>query len=243
MRRVLPLIYEFVVPVWLKIIVNPVMPSTNLVLINNIILIQEIVDDIMVDHPALAMFPEICQNDAEKENLTPPISPFPPISPNFPSLQTFSFSDLSTSSPMYPSPTIPQTTSPIHKQQQYAPLTPLRPLTPNITINDHRSSIKAAQTNKPLSSSTPVNGKVKEYSTCGMLKDSTCGLSIDLPFPECFSIPVEEAISSGNVQPVRLKLMNDVSTFYYSLCKHPRQGDYTRIARKVCERFPEVSSI
>ena len=62
---------------------NPVMPSTNLVLINNIILIQEIVDDIMVDHPALAMFPEICQNDAEKENLTPPISSFPPISHNF----------------------------------------------------------------------------------------------------------------------------------------------------------------
>ena len=192
-------------------------------------------DDIMVDHPALAMFPEICQNDAEKENLTPPISPFPPISPNFPPLPTFSFSDLSTSSPMYPCRTIPQTTPPIHKQQQYAPLTPLQHLTPNITINDHRSSAEAVQTTKPLSSSTPVNGKVKE--------DSTCGLPKDLLFPERFSIPVEEAISSGNVQPVRLKLMNDVSTFYYSLCKHPRQGDYTRIARKVCERFPEVSSI
>ena len=116
------------------------MPSTNLVLINNIILIQEIVDDIMVDHPALAMFPEICQNDAEKENLTPPISHFPPISPNFPPLPTFNFSDLSTSSPTYPCPTIPQTippipqtTPPIHKQQQYAPLTPLQHQTSSST--------------------------------------------------------------------------------------------------------------
>lgn len=77
-------------------------------------------------------------------------------------------------------------------------------------------------------------------SRISMNHDGSTGLPKELPFPDCFSIQVEAAIQNNNVLPVRLKLINDISHFYYGICKHPRQGDYKRIARKACDRFPEL---
>lgn len=66
------------------------------------------------------------------------------------------------------------------------------------------------------------------------------GLPYDLPIPDRFSIKVEEAISRNEILNARLQLIKDAGNFYYGLCKHPKQGDYGRMAKKLCERFPEL---
>ena len=61
-----------------------------------------------------------------------------------------------------------------------------------------------------------------------------------LPFPDRFSIRVEEAITSDNILSVRRQLISDVGSFYYALSKHPLQGDYKRMALAVCDKFPDL---
>ncbi len=71
-------------------------------------------------------------------------------------------------------------------------------------------------------------------------KLSVLGLPDHLPFPERFSIRVENAIRDGNVLSVRSQLIADISTFYYGLASHPQQGDYKRMALLTCEKFPSL---
>ncbi len=61
--------------------------------------------------------------------------------------------------------------------------------------------------------------------------DDDNGLPTELPTPQRFSIKVEEAIRQKQVLAVRLQLIKDVGHFYYGLCRHPKQGDYGRMAR------------
>ena len=71
-------------------------------------------------------------------------------------------------------------------------------------------------------------------------KDKTCGLPDHLPFPNKFSMKVEAAIAQGNILIARKQLISDVGMFYYGMATHPYQGDYKRIAIKVCEKFPQL---
>lgn len=71
-------------------------------------------------------------------------------------------------------------------------------------------------------------------------KKEHMGLPLNLSFPDKFSIRVKSAITAGNVLPVRRQLIADIATFYHGLCSTLRQGDYKRIAMKMCERFPEL---
>ena len=61
-----------------------------------------------------------------------------------------------------------------------------------------------------------------------------------LPFPDHFSIRVEEAIASNQVLAVRKQLISDIGAFYFALSKHPLQGDYKRIALRICDKFPDL---
>ncbi len=61
-----------------------------------------------------------------------------------------------------------------------------------------------------------------------------------LPFPDNFSVAVQQAISNGSVLPVRRQLINDIGSFYLGLTNHPQQGDYKRMALLICQKFPEL---
>ena len=61
------------------------------------------------------------------------------------------------------------------------------------------------------------------------------GLPFNLPFPDRFSIKVEMAIADGNVLPARRQLVADIATFYHGICQTPLQGNYKRIAVKMCK--------
>lgn len=184
------------------------------------------------DHPALAMF----GSDANKENNIPasPIPSFAPPPVHFPNSTppVFNYAPKNNQYPSY--------TPPICNEASYTPLMPIKqqvsphPITSNPCpiISPEFPILKPRPPNH--AASTPRHSKSTE---------ETSGLPKDLPFPQCFSIAVERAIADNNVQPVRLKLMNDISSFYYGICKHPRQGDYCRIARKVCDRFPELKDV
>ena len=61
-----------------------------------------------------------------------------------------------------------------------------------------------------------------------------------LPFPDHFSIRVEEAIALNQVLSVRKQLISDIGAFYFALSKHPLQGDYKRMALRICDKFPDL---
>ena len=61
-----------------------------------------------------------------------------------------------------------------------------------------------------------------------------------LPFPDRFSITVEQAISANQVLSVRRQLISDLGAFYFALSKHPLQGDYKRMALLICNKFPDL---
>jgi hypothetical protein len=61
-----------------------------------------------------------------------------------------------------------------------------------------------------------------------------------LPFPNNFSVAVQQAIDNGSVLSVWRHLVNDIGSFYFGLTSHPQQGDYKRIALLICKKFPEL---
>ena len=61
-----------------------------------------------------------------------------------------------------------------------------------------------------------------------------------LPFPDNFSVAVQQAIKSGFVITVRRQLVNDIGSFYMGITSTPQQGDYKRRALLICQKFPEL---
>ena len=61
-----------------------------------------------------------------------------------------------------------------------------------------------------------------------------------LPYPDHFSIRMEEAIASKQVLSVRKQLISDIGAFYFAPSKHPLQGDYKRMALRICDKFPDL---
>lgn len=80
-------------------------------------------------------------------------------------------------------------------------------------------------------------GKEESGGSCTVVKERLPG---HLPFPDRFSIRVEEAICNNNILSVRRQLISDLGSFYYALSKHPLQGDYKRMALAVCDKFPDL---
>ena len=71
-------------------------------------------------------------------------------------------------------------------------------------------------------------------------KDEETKLSDELPFPNKFSIKVQKAIDADKVLSVRRELIAELASFYSTLSKYPHQGDYKRMALKVCDQFPDL---
>lgn len=71
-------------------------------------------------------------------------------------------------------------------------------------------------------------------------KDKGTKLSDELPYLDKFSIKVQEAIDDDKVLSVRRQLIAEVGSFYLTLSKYPQQGDYKRMAVKVCDQFPDL---
>lgn len=109
--------------------------------------------------------------------------------------------------------------------------TPLKPLDSQMNNEESVESCKGKTVGLPQKKCNFQSDKTPNSSEA---------LPQNLPFPERLSIKVEAAISNGSVVHERTQLIADVGTFYYGLSRHPRQGDYKRIAILVCERFPEL---
>lgn len=178
--------------------------------------------ELVEEHLALAMFTQINAESDKENQLLPSYSPLTPIL-NHP---------LAPPSPLRSWPN--------------SPLTPLAPLTYHgQSENSEFNNIPEGDVIEPpqMKSNHQAAAMKRKASQKNEPLSSPSGLPYDLPFPGRFSVPVEEAISQKNVLPVRLKLIKDVGAFYYGICKHPKQGDYGRIARKLCDVFPEMRDV
>ena len=69
---------------------------------------------------------------------------------------------------------------------------------------------------------------------------STVVKSDHLPFPDRFSIRIEEAVSADQVLSVRRQIIVDLGSFHYALSKRPLLGDYKRMALAIYNKFPDL---
>jgi hypothetical protein len=155
--------------------------------------------------------------------------------------------DLTTSTTLVPDYTVKTTPSkPIAKTTPSKPIAKTPPSKPIVTTTPFKP-LDACDSQKNNEESvgsceekTVGLTQIKCNYQSGKSPNSDEALPHNLPFPERLSIKVEAAISNRSVVSERTQLIADVSTFYYGLSRHPRQGDYKRIAILVCERFPEL---
>ena len=116
----------------------------------------------------------------------------------------------------------------------------------------HSTTSNSTEPSQPITSTVSAL-KTTTITTCSKRKALFCKeesggsstvakerLPGHLPFPDRFSIRVEEAISNHDILSVRRQLICDLGSFYYALSKHPLQGDYKRIALAVCDKFPDL---
>lgn len=89
----------------------------------------------------------------------------------------------------------------------------------------------------PPTTSTPTTKR--KQKVCGS-REKGSTLPTHLPFPDRFSIKVENSIANGNVLSARKQLIADIGQFYYGIASHPIHGDYRKMAIRTCERFPEL---
>lgn len=110
--------------------------------------------------------------------------------------------------------------------------------TPTASKNSVVRSKQFAEMNDDQKPSTPLNRVKSELE--GKRKYGNSPLPDPLPFPNNFSVAVQQAIDNGSVLSVRRHLVNDIGSFYFGLTSHPQQGDYKRIALLICKKFPEL---
>ena len=121
--------------------------------------------------------------------------------------------------------------------------------TPSLIVV-HSSTSSSTEPKQPI---TPTVSALKTTTSTACLKRKALFLESGgsstvvkerlpghLPFPDRFSIRVEEAISSDNILSVRRQLISDLGSFYYALSKHPLQGDYKRMALAIRDKFPDL---
>ena len=70
----------------------------------------------------------------------------------------------------------------------------------------------------PPTTSTPTTKRKPEV--CGS-REKGSTLPTHLPFPDRFSIKVENSIANGNVLSARKQLIADIGQFYYGIASHP----------------------
>lgn len=107
------------------------------------------------------------------------------------------------------------------------------PIASKNSVVSHKQFVEMNDDQKP---STPVNCVKSE----GKRKYGNSPLPDPLPFPNNFSVAVQQAIDNETVLSVRQHLVNDIGSFYFGLTSHPQQGDYKRIALLICKKFPEL---